>query len=671
MTITRPVKHGRYLAVITKEGSDMPQTTPSREDTDFVLAGTQVMLPGVAAGSAVKRAAKRFESAYDLPPGAAFALAAASVDPSAERSKIPSQNPSEQLHLIRTPSDEFLACHAARLWSPLVAGDGSNGRSRFELQTAVGSPARPWPIAQHLDPAIVAYEADSIEEMALAAEASADKIRSPRLLAEISRHERGVWNPPVVVLAKTEVGGEEFWFLHTIDGSTRIEACHELTEVEAGAPLRRSDAPLDHLREAHGEFVDWFGTLPGSPDTLAAARATTIPAWVVVGLVDEEGQPITDRFPDVVNSYVESVHVQPRPFSRPAMNNVLGERLLLTLRREGHLDGRAAEKLLGRSKGRRGKPSVRAAELVHLVCQEDNEEFVREVAVTDGKKLLTQDRRAELIGPLVLRQFEERAESAESALMRRFAPVALIEEEWAVNGIGAKALRRRAIGAFEKGDLQHSALLELVARGGTALCAAGLLLSDQGSTVEEKAELRGPVSKVLEGLLESRGGIEVLAEATAWADGDQTLLPRQRRPDGTVKTNAHGDELHYAVGYTRGNMKIRALALNDGVVPGKRRRKGGQGTTRPAMPPEEIFKMTEREMLVDIRAAHIKLRDLATMKDEEGRELIDRMGLTPNETVELFTRDVTKAYARYARENPLAELSEDGIPQLTTLEDEE
>ena len=59
------------------------------------------------------------------------------------------------------------------------------------------------------------------------------------------------------------------------------------------------------------------------------------------------------------------------------------------------------------------------------------------------------------------------------------------------------------------------------------------------------------------------------------------------------------------------------------------------------------------------------------MKDEEGRELIDRMGLTPNETVELFTRDVTKAYARYARENPLAELSEDGIPQLTTLEDEE
>ena len=599
----------------------MSQATKRRDETEFELAEQSVTLPTAALGSAVKKTAKRFEKAYELPPGAAFAFAAATVDPSSERAKIPAQNPHEPLMLIRTPSNQFLACHRARLWSSLVAGDGSNGRSRYAIQTEADDSVRPWPIARHHKPAIVDYHVEDLADMAAAVRASADEIRSPKLITEISQHERGVWNPPVVVLARSlvrdEEGTSQHWFLHTIDGSTRIEACHEMTGTDPGEPLLRSADPLGHLREMREGLVERFETLPTSPASLGAARGATIPALVVVGLVDEDGQPIGDGFPDTVNSYVESVHVQPRPFSDVAMNNVLGERLLLTLRREGLIEPETMDRLMGRSANPDRKPSVRAAELVHLICDARNESFVREIAVTEERQRLTKNRRANLIGPLVVRQFNEPAETADRALMRQFTPDAMIEKEWAVEGKSGEHLRAQAVAKFKAGEYEDRAILELAARGGPALCAAGLLLSDQGSTVEGKPELRGAVSKVLEGLIRSLGGIELLADAVESADGDRAHLPRQRKPDGTVKTDSQGDELHYAAIWNQGNMQIRALALNNGVIP---RAKGVDGDEAggPWNTPEEEFKHTETEMLDALEVANTRFHDLLALKDEQG-----------------------------------------------------
>jgi hypothetical protein len=388
-----------------------------------------------------------------------------------------------------------------------------------------------------------------------------------------------------------------------------------------------------------------------------------------VAVVNESGKPITDGFPDVVNAYVESVHVQPRPFSDVAMNNVLGERLLLTLRREGKLDPDTMDKLMGRSQTTNGKASVRAAELVHLICDSENESFVREIAITEERGRLTKNRRANLIGPLVVRQFSEPAETADRALMRQFTPDALINETWTVSGVSSATLRKQAMSKFEDDELDDSIVLELIARGGPALCTAGLLLSDQGSTVEDKSELRGPVNKVLEGLVRSRGGIEVLADAVAWADGDRAFLPRQRRLDGTVKTDRHGDERHYATGWSKGNMEIRALALNKGVIP-KKKNGGDDSKPKPSMTPEEAFKQTEEEMLTSIHAADTKFHDLLAIVDEQGRKLIERIGLQPAEVIDPFTRKLSAAYARFG-EDPLVEVDEDQIPDAeVTLEDE-
>jgi hypothetical protein len=654
----------------------MPSKAAHQNETDFVLAEKAVHLPAAASGTAVKNAAKRFERAYDLPAGAAFAFGAATVDPAAERGKVPAQGALDHLTLIRTPSDVFLACHPARLWSPLVSGDGSNGRSRYAIQTSGNGSTRPWPIARHHRPAIVDYHAVSVADMADAAKASAEAIRSPKLVTEIARHERGIWNPPVVVLARALIGGsdggaEEHWFLHTIEGSTRIEACHEMTGVDPGAPLQGSDAPLDHLREVREELVGKFNTLPTSPASLAAARAATIPALVVVAVVDESGTPIADGFPDVVNSYVESVHVQPRPFADVAMANVLGERLLLTLRREGLMDVETVDSLMGRSPGVDKKASIRAARLVHTICDQANEDIVREIAITEERGRLTKDRRANLIGPLVVRQFQKPADTADRALMKQFTPDALIEEDWTVTGASSETLRKRATARVEEGEFDDPVVLELVARGGPALCAAGLLMSNQGSTVKDIAVLRGSVAKVLEGLMVSLGGINVLADAVAWADSKRANRPRQRKLDGTVKTDPQsGDELHYDTLWSKGNMEIRALALNKGVVPRKRKNGSGDGSPKPSRTPEEAFKQTELEMVTSLNAVDTMFHDLLALTDEQGRKLIGRIGLKPAPVVDSLMPKLSKAYARYG-EDPLA-VEEDQLPDAeVTLEDED
>src|SRR4051812_421605 len=109
----------------------MPMPTQS---TTYIVDHEPIEFPHLASGGAIKNAAKRFSAAYDLPEGAAFALATACVDPAAERNKIGTRDPTEHLDTIQTPSGLLLQCHRARVWPSLVSGDGGNGRSRYDIQ---------------------------------------------------------------------------------------------------------------------------------------------------------------------------------------------------------------------------------------------------------------------------------------------------------------------------------------------------------------------------------------------------------------------------------------------------------------------------------------------------------------------------------------------------------
>ena len=635
----------------------------------YTLAGETVDFPNVASGTAVKNSAKRFSSAWDLPPEAAFALATAMVDPAAERNTIVAKSPYEHLQAIQTPAGKFLLAHRGLVWTALVSGDGSNGRSRYEIQTANGNGPRlrPWPIGRHHKPAIIDYHASSLDDMIAAARISADTIRSAELVAQIARNPRGIWNPPVVVLARAYIRGtdgriEERWFVHSIEGSTRVEGCHELTETDPGAPLARSDSPLDHLRDVHAQLVERFETTPTSAKTLGSARAAVMPALIVVATVDEDGTAISDGFPEVVNDYVESVHVQPRPFNDVAQSNVLGERFLLTLQREGRIDSDEVEALLGRSTNVPGKPTLRAAKIVHAVCDPANEDIVREFVITEDGGRLTKARRAKLIGPLVVRQFDQAAESADRALMRAFTPDSLLCD-WAISGKSAEALRRKCLKDVDASDWETAEMIELMARGGPALCATGLLLSDQGSTVKGVAELRGTVDKVVDMLAGTRGGVNVLADAIAWADGQRKERPRQFEVEGQVKVDKHGDPIHFSTAWDKGNMGVRALAfMENGEIP----KNGGQQKDKDQQDqpktPEEQYKLTEQGLIEKLLAAQILLTDLAAAKDEQGRRLLPRMGLQSVDVYEELPVMLTKLYAKFGSADPLDDFDDDELP---------
>ncbi|MGY1855980.1 hypothetical protein [Modestobacter sp. SYSU DS0290] len=638
--------------------------------TPYVLAGEKVEFPDLAAGTAIKNSAKRFTSDWGLPPEAAFALSAAMVDPAADRLTIDPKNPTEHLRPIQTPAGKFLLTHHTRLWTPLVSGDGGNGRSRYAIQTANGNGARPrpWPIGRHHKPAIIDYHPASLEAMTDAVKLSANEIRSQDLITQIARNPRGVWNPPVVVLARaffTLPNGEvkERWFLHTIEGSTRVEGCHELSDIDPAAPLQRSDEPLVHLRDAHAQFVERFTTTPSSQRALATARAATMPALVVVAVTEEDGlTPISDGFPVVVNDYVESVHVQPRQFSDVAASNVIGERFLMTLTQKGKLTNPEAEALLGRDPHVAGKPSVRAAQLVHAVCAPGNDEIVRNFAITDNGKNLTKVKRARLVGPLVVRQFNESAPSAERALMYAFTPDLLINQTWSITGVGSETLRKRCAKDVAEGKFETPSIAELMARGGPALCASGLLLSNQASTVEGINILRGAVDKVVESLSKTLGGVNVLADAIAWADGERKDRPRQFDVEGKPRTDKHGDQLHYAAAWQSGNMGVRALAFNKGVIP-KDKAKTKESNELPPPSPEEQYQTKEKNLLELVIRTRTTLWDLYAMEDEKKRRLIRLLGLTKAEAYAKLPGELTQLYAKFGKDDdPFGAFGEDDLP---------
>lgn len=651
--------------------------------TQFTIAGEPVELPEVASGTAVKNAAKRFENAFGLPGEAAFAMAAATVDPADVRGQIDAKSPFDHLQRIQTPGGQFLLAQQTHVWTSMISGDGGNGRSRYAIQTKTtdGIRPRPWPIGRHRAPAIVDYHSRSLTDMATAVRLSAEEIRSPDLVTQIARNPRGVWNPPVVVLARAYVKRQdgsldERWFLHTVEGSTRVEACHDLTGVDPAAPLEHSDeSSLAYLRGSHKELLERFETTPTSRRTLGAARAVIMPALIVVGAVGAENDtPIESGFPTIINDYVESVHVQPRPFTEAAQSNVIGERFILTLENKERMTTKDAEAVLGRDLDVGGRPSVRAAKLVHAVCDDANDDLLRDFLITEPGAKLTKIKRAKLIGPLVVRQFNSPADSAERALMRAFTPDRLMDE-WTISGADAETLRQTCLAHLDAGLIDTDTMAELMARGGPALCAAGLLLSDQGSTVKGNTDLRGSVDKVVERLAQIAGGVNVLADAVAWADGERREKPRQFDPAGHPKV-VNGDGLHFSTAWDAGNMGIRALAFcEDGEIP--RDNAGPKSYDAPVeLSPEAKYEADEKKLIRYLNDAQMTLGDLFAARDEQGRKLIAKIGLRREEVYRSLPDQLGKLYARYGNEDDVfGSFDEDELPEgdvsNSTVEDDD
>jgi hypothetical protein len=571
--------------------------TAYRDQTAFPVSDGEITIPRVPDNRAIANLTSRLKPYLGE---YAVAVAEVVVDPAQIRADIADQ----QFEYQDTPSGRQLVCIRGRAWTVAVSSDGANGRSRLAQQRSGDEDPWPLPTSNGAEP-VLFYPTKSVERMAKASAESSKQIITADMITRVRSNPRGIWNPPLAVVGVANIaGGEPAVFVHAAEGSTRISTGHHVVGVDYGAPVRAAGKVRDLIRAARASVASGLAATPDSRAAQDAAKLFTCPIRIVIDVLDENGDRCSDPFHEVVSEYVESVHEEPRPWDELAQGNALGERLMLRLNQEGKLSDEALADILQRDDFYDGdaRPSEIALEIARAATRPDAESVMREVILSDADaKNLTAQRKARALAPLILRAHRDMKglrESAVAALSRPFLPSALSDATWVPSG--------RTVGELQKAcekvvvtDPEHwyDELLELCARAVGPMCALGLVVSDQGQAVDEMKELRGHVAEVIVGLASSVGGVRVMCDAIRRADGEHKLYPRQRNLDGSAVEveDADGNQIvaRYDPQDRNTNILIRALALNEGVVPSV----GGGKKSKPSLTPAERFASLEDDFV--------------------------------------------------------------------------
>lgn len=557
-----------------------------------------------------------------LPREAARAIAEAVVDPLEVAEDLAEQRFEHQ----DTPSGKQLVIVRCRVWTAAASIDGGNGRTR--LRITLTTPDGPWPMPHSSQEPILMYQSPKLDALRSAVTASAKAIGNDDIRALLRQNPRGIWNPPTFVVGAFKIGKDPYGhIIHTAEGSSRLAAAQELI----GIPF---DGPICHLTDIR-KFIDRerlrvtreIETAPGVSSRLLE-KLLTCPARVVVAVLNPDGTLCTDSFADVVSHYIESVHIEPRSWDAAEQGNVIGERLVYALKNAGALTNKQAADILQREHaGTVSMPPDRiAATLIRAVTNPAYSDVVREVVLEEGGKNLTSQRRAAAVGPLLVKIFrhaQDYQKSAETALLREHLPSELNAASWTVTNRSTDELLNDAETALDENPGSWSdASRELVARGVAPMAVLGLVLSDQGQAVNGIAALRGHVSKVMDGLAKSKGGLRTIADAIKRATTKGGLQPVCRNPDGSVITEKTRGGTEEPVRYVpsdplSSNFKVRTLALTGGVIP---------ATPVPktnSLTPEEQFRRHQIDLMQYVNEAFRQYENLLMVAAPNGDRLID------------------------------------------------
>ncbi len=524
--------------------------------------------------TAVSRRLQRGVEVYDgvtleLPQAEANAVASAVVDPSQLRNDLERKRVSEH----RTPSGYTLISVEARVWTAAVSPDGANGRGRLEVKLGGGTV---WPLPEEVE-AIpsMRYRTRDVEHLREAVRDNAKRIVSLDLRQLIREHPGGVWNPIYLVPAaaiEEDADGDEVeacGFVHTAEGSTRLVTCLEGLGVESDVALKFAGSQTDLVRRARAGVASRISVQPGNDDVRHAAKVLTMPAHIIIGVLDERHEVSERSFPQVISEFVESIHEQPRPWNPIAQSGVRGERLVTDLAAASFLTKEQANDIVGRDEYHEitNSPNVIAGRLLRAASHTDAKPVVRKAVLEDpARQHLTKKRYAQTVGSLLLpiyQDAEKRHKTMVPALTNEFQPPAIEDSAWSIReDVDIPTLLEEALAALEaNGPAWSNASRELVARGIAALTALGLVYSDQGSAVNDQAWLRGTVARVVNNLALCAGGLKTIAEAVEFMEGRQDLPPLLYDADGQPALS-DGDEVRL-VAEQGANIKLRALAFRD------------------------------------------------------------------------------------------------------------
>lgn len=594
--------------------------------------GNFVRVPLVAKGQSITAASRRLQRGveiYDgvtlaLPPAEATAIAGAVVDPSQLRNDLERKRVSEH----RTPSGYTLMSVEARVWTTAVSPDGANGRGRLEVKLGGGAV---WPLPEETD-AIpsMRYRTRDVEHLREAVRDNAKRIVSPDLRQLIKGHPGGVWNPiyliPASAIEEGADGEEEACgFVHTAEGSTRVVTCLEGLGVESDVALKFAGSQTDLVRRARAGVASRISVQPGNDDVRYAVKVLTMPAHIIIGVLDEKHEVSERPYPQVISEFVESIHEQPRPWNPIAQSGVRGERLVTDLAAAGFLTKEQANDIVGRDEYHEttSSPNVIAGRLLRAASLPDAKLVVRKAVLEDpARQHLTKKRYAQTVGSLLLpiyQDAEKRNKTMVPALTNEFQPPAIEDSAWSIReDVDIPTLLEEALAALEADGPEWSkASRELVARGITALTALGLVYSDQGSAVNDRAWLRGTVARVVNNLALCAGGLKTIAEAVEFMEGRQELPPLLYDADGEpVLVDGEEARLVAAQG---ANIRLRALAFRDA--------KPDDHDAEEDASPYDRFISLQNKAASALTELDALVGRLYEMRDDADQVLIDRHGL--------------------------------------------
>jgi hypothetical protein len=600
--------------------------------------GKFVPIPTVAKAQSVTAASRKLQRGveiYDgvtlsLPEAEAAAIASAVVDPSQFRNDLERK----RVSLHRTPSGYTLVSVEARVWTVAVSPDGANGRGRLEVKLGGGTV---WPLPDTTDATpSMRYRTRDVERLREAVRDNAKRIGSPELRQSVRQHPNGVWNPIYLVpagIVLEDADGDEIetcGFAHTAEGSTRVVTCLEGLGVEYDAALKFAGSQIDLVRRARAAVASWLSAQPRSEDARYATRVLTMPAHVVIGVLDKNHEVSADPFPQVVSEFVESIHEQPRPWNPLAQAGVRGERLVADLVAGGQLAKDHANDVVGRDEHHESTaaPNVIAGRLLRATSHPDAKAVVRKAILEDPKRhRLSKGRYAQTVGSLLLPIYhgDKRRKTVAPALTHEFQPPALEDPAWTVREeVGIPTLLEEALAALDRKEPSWSrASRELVARGVTALAASGLIYSDQGSAVNDEAWLRGNVDRVVNNLALCAGGLKTIAEAVEFMEGQRDLMPLLYGADGEPEL-VEGEEYHLVAENGAGNIRLRRLAFRDA-------KPEDDEIIDEDASPYDRFVSLQKNAAASLQDVEALVDRLYQMRDDGGEALIDRHG---------FSRDI-------------------------------
>ncbi|MHB1571840.1 MAG: hypothetical protein ACYC0H_21910 [Solirubrobacteraceae bacterium] len=592
-----------------------------------------VTIPLVAKAVSVTACSRRLQRGVEIydgitikvPEFEAAAIAAAVVDPTQVRTDMERK----RFSFHRTPSGYTLISLETRLWTAALSPDGANGRGRLEVRLSGGSV---WPLPDESDAsASMRYRTRDIDHLRAAVRDNAKRIISPDLRQSVRQHPSGVWNPVFVTAAQAiefdPDGGEDSvcGFVHTIEGSTRAVTSLEGLEIGFDQALAYAGSTSDLVRRTRAGVAGRVSIQPGNEDVHYAIKVLTIPAHVIIGVLDDQHQVSERAFPQVISEFVVSIHEQPRPWNVLAQGGVRGERLVVELVSTNLLTADQGTDIIGRDDNYdvTTPTNVVTGRLIRATSHPTGREAVRRAILEDpARHHLTKKRYAQTVGALLLPLYAstQRQKTAAAALTNEFQPSALNEPGWAIRAdMTVTAVLDEALAELESQPGAWSpASRELVARGITAVTTLGLLLSDQGSAVQDANWLRGSVANVVSKLALCAGGLKIIAEAIEYIEGRQDLPPLLYAADGQPEL-VNGAEFRL-VPDGGANVRIRQLAFRED-------RPDEDDEPDDEFSPYDRFLRLQRKVVTACGALEDLVAQLYEDRDDTDQVLIDKHGL--------------------------------------------